>query len=105
MATQTGLEGLSMGSLAKEVKLSKSGLFSHFQSKEQLQLDVLETAVGRFIATVVAPALRERRGEPRVRALFDRWLDWEDASFLPGGCPFVALASELDDRPFGTTDT
>src|SRR5687768_2935104 len=99
MATQTGLEGLTMGSLAKEVKLSKSGLFAHFQSKEQLQLDVLETAVARFIEMVVTPGLRERRGEPRVRALFDRWLEWEDAPFLPGGCPFVALASELDDRP------
>lgn len=99
MATRTGLEGLTMGSLAKEVKLSKSGLFAHFQSKEQLQLDVLDRAVARFIETVMAPALRERRGEPRVRALFDRWLEWEDASFLPGGCPFVAMASELDDRP------
>lgn len=99
MATQTGLEGLTMGSLAKEVKLSKSGLFAHFQSKEQLQLDVLETAVARFIETVMAPALRERRGEPRVRALFDHWLEWEDAPFLPGGCPFVSMATELDDRP------
>lgn len=99
MATQTGLEGLTMGSLAKEVGFSKSGLFAHFQSKEQLQLDVLETAVARFIETVMAPALRERRGEPRVRALFDRWLEWEDAPFLPGGCPFVSFATELDDRP------
>jgi AcrR family transcriptional regulator len=99
MATRTGLEGLTMGTLAKEVKLSKSGLFAHFQSKEQLQLDVLETAVARFIETVLAPALRERRGEPRVRALFERWLQWEDAAFLPGGCPFVAMATELDDRP------
>ncbi len=99
MATRTGLEGLTMGSLAKEVNLSKSGLFAHFQSKEQLQLDVLETAVARFIDMVVTPALREQRGEPRVRAMFDRWLEWEDAPFLPGGCPFVAMASELDDRP------
>lgn len=99
IASQTGLEGLTMGTLAKEVKLSKSGLFAHFQSKEQLQLDVLETAVARFIEKVITPALRERRGEPRVRALFDRWMEWEDASFLPGGCPFVALATELDDKP------
>jgi AcrR family transcriptional regulator len=99
MATQTGLEGLTMGSLAKEVNLSKSGLFAHFQSKEQLQMDVLETAVARFIETVMAPALRERRGEPRVWALFESWLRWEDASFLPGGCPFVAMATELDDKP------
>jgi AcrR family transcriptional regulator len=99
MASATGLDGLTMGSLAKEVRLSKSGLFAHFQSKEQLQLDVLETAVGRFIETVIAPALREARGEPRVRALFERWLQWEKAPFLPGGCPFIALAIELDDKP------
>ena len=99
MASQAGLEGITMGGLAKEVKMSKSGLFAHFQSKEQLQMDVLETAVTRFIETVMAPALRERRGEPRVRALFEHWLEWEDASFLPGGCPFVALATELDDKP------
>ena len=99
MSTRTGLEGLTMGSLAKEVKMSKSGLFAHFQSKEQLQMDVLETAVARFIETVMAPALRERRGEPRVRSLFEHWLRWESASFLPGGCPFVAMATELDDKP------
>lgn len=99
IATQTGLEGLTMGNLAKEVQLSKSGLFAHFQSKEQLQLDVLETAVSRFIEMVIAPALREPRGEPRVRALFERWMEWENAPFLPGGCPFIALANELDDRP------
>jgi AcrR family transcriptional regulator len=99
MATRTGLEGLTMGTLAKEVKLSKSGLFAHFQSKEHLQLDVIETAAARFIETVMAPALRERRGEPRVRALFEHWLAWEDAAFLPGGCPFVSMATELDDRP------
>lgn len=99
IATQTGLEGLTMGNLAKEVQLSKSGLFAHFQSKEQLQLDVLETAVARFIEMVIAPALREPRGEPRVRALFERWMTWENAPFLPGGCPFIALANELDDRP------
>lgn len=99
LATQTGLEGLTMGNLAKEVQLSKSGLFAHFQSKEQLQLDVLETAVSRFLEMVITPALREPRGEPRVRALFERWMTWENASFLPGGCPFIALANELDDRP------
>lgn len=79
--------------------MSKSGLFAHFQSKEQLQLAVLEWAVERFVDTVVAPALTARRGEPRLRALFERWLAWEQASFLPGGCIFVATANELDDRP------
>ena len=99
LASVGGLSGLSIGSLAREVGLSKSGLFAHFGSKEELQIAVLQTAADRFVAEVVVPALREPRGEPRVRALFERWLAWERADFLPGGCPFVAAASELDDRP------
>ena len=79
--------------------MSKSGLFAHFRSKEEMQTQVLQTAVDRFIDTVVAPALRQPRGEPRVRAIFDRWLAWAEASWLPGGCLFIASAIELDDRP------
>ena len=94
-----GLEALSIGSLAQAVGLSKSGLFAHFGSKEELQLAVLRTARDRFVADVVSPALREPRGEPRLRALLERWLVWTQSSFLPGGCPFVAAAAELDDRP------
>jgi AcrR family transcriptional regulator len=104
-ASRLGLEGLSIGSLAEAVGMSKSGLFAHFQSKEQLQLAVLESAVERFVATVVAPALRAPRGEPRLVELFDRWLAWEQAPFLPGGCIFVASANELDDRPGPLRDT
>lgn len=99
LASRLGLEGLSIGRLADEVGMSKSGLYAHFDSKEALQLAVLETAVERFVETVVAPALGEPRGEPRVRALFDHWMEWEQADFLPGGCIFVATAQELDDRP------
>ncbi len=99
MASTEGLEGLTIGELAKAVGMSKSGLFAHFASKEELQVAVLEAAVERFIATVVAPALRQPRGEPRVRALFGNWLAWEAAEFLPGGCPFIAAAQELDDKP------
>jgi AcrR family transcriptional regulator len=99
LASTGGLEGLSIGQLARQVGLSKSGLFAHFGSKEDLQLAVLQTAVDRFIAEVVTPALRQPRGEPRVRAFFERWLDWEQATFLPGGCPFLAVSCELDDRP------
>ena len=99
LASTGGLEGLSIGTLASAVGLSKSGLFAHFGSKEDLQLAVLRTAADRFVAEVITPALREPRGEPRVRALFDRWLGWERASYLPGGCPFLAVSSELDDRP------
>ena len=98
-ASRLGLEGLTIGALAEDVGLSKSGLFAHFRSKEELQLQVLETAVERFVETVVSPALKEPRGEPRVRTLFERWMEWETAKFQPGGCIFIATANELDDRP------
>jgi AcrR family transcriptional regulator len=96
VARRVGLGGLTIGSLAEQAELSKSGLFGHFRSKEALQLQVLEHARSRFEESVARPALRAPRGEPRVRALFDRWLDWDAA---PGGCPFVAAATEFDDRP------
>ena len=79
--------------------MSKSGLFAHFDSKEDLQLHVLETARQRFLDTVVAPALAEPRGEPRVRALFENWLMWEEGRITRGGCPFVTASYEFDDRP------
>lgn len=99
MASALGLEGLSIGGVAKEAGLSKSGLFAHFKSKQDLQLQVLGSAVDRFIETVVAPALGRPRGEPRIRALFENWMGWESSKSMPGGCPFIAAASELDDRP------
>lgn len=99
LASTEGLDGLSIGGLAREVGLSKSGLFAHFNSKENLQLQVLETARARFIDMVVTPALKEPRGEPRVGALFENWLEWTKAPFLPGGCLFLATATELDDQP------
>ena len=99
LATQTGLEGLTIGRLAADLGLSKSGLFAHFRSKEALQIQVLDAAAERFVDEVVRPALRERRGEPRLRAMFDRWLAWTKSNSGPGGCLFVAAAAELDDRP------
>jgi AcrR family transcriptional regulator len=98
LASQVGLGGLTIGSLAARTHLSKSGLFAHFASKEALQAQVLEHASARFVDLVVRPALAAPRGEPRLRALFDRWLAWE-ADAYPGGCPFVAAMAELDDRP------
>ncbi len=98
-ASTYGLEALSIGSLAKQVGMSKSGLFAHFASKEKLQLDVLGAAVRHFIDDVIAPALAEPRGEPRIRAFVDRWIRWSQAPYLPGGCVFLATANELDDRP------
>src|SRR5512141_3116287 len=99
LATQTGLEGLTIGRLATELGLSKSGLFGHFRSKEALQIQVLDAAAERFVEAVVKPAVREPRGEPRIIALFDRWITWTRSNSGPGGCLFVAAAAELDDRP------
>jgi AcrR family transcriptional regulator len=99
IASQVGLEGLSIGRLADDLDLSKSGLFSHFQSKEALQIQVMEFAAMRFVETVVRPALKAPRGEPRIQEAFDRWLSWPKRSALPGGCFFVAAAVELDDQP------
>ena len=104
LASTEGLSGLSIGRLAERNGMSKSGLFAHFGSKEGLQLDVLELATARFGETVVTPALRADRGEPRVRALFTRWLEWVDHQSLPGGCLFTAAAIELDDQPGAARD-
>ncbi len=99
LASQVGLGGLTIGRLAEELELSKSGLFAHFRSKESLQVQILERAAEQFIEVVVKPSLAEPRGEPRVRALFENWLRWPETVPQPGGCIFVAASVELDDRP------
>ncbi len=99
LASEVGLEGVTIGTLAERAGMSKSGLFAHFASKEALQIAVLDEAADRFVAKVVAPALRQKRGEPRLRALLDNWLRWANADFMPGGCVFVASIADLDDRP------
>jgi AcrR family transcriptional regulator len=96
LARTFGLEGVSIGRLAEELEMSKSGLFAHFGSKEALHVAVIEHASAQFVAAVVAPALKAPRGEPRVKALHQKWNEWGAAE---GGCIFVALAAELDDRP------
>ncbi len=98
LASEVGLEGLTIGTLAERAHMSKSGLFAHFESKEALQIAVLDDAVRRFVDAVVAPALRQKRGEPRLRALLEYWLRWANADFMPGGCVFVASIADLDDR-------
>src|SRR5712692_7656788 len=90
LARRVGLEGLSIGRLASDLNLSKSGLFAHFRSKEALQIQVLETTAAQFVESVVKPALAAPRGEPRLRALFQRWLEWARSQKTPGGCLFVA---------------
>jgi AcrR family transcriptional regulator len=99
VASHEGLGGLTIGKLAEELELSKSGLFAHFGSKESLQVAVLENAAARFVEVVVKPALRAPRGEARLRALFAHWSLWPKKSRLPGGCVFIAAAVELDDHP------
>lgn len=96
LARTAGLEGLSIGRLAAELSLSKSGLFAHFGSKEALDVAVVEHAREQFVARVIAPAFKAARGEPRLRALFERWQAW---GAEPGGCIFLQLSAELDDRP------
>jgi len=96
MASELGLEGVTIGILAKATKMSKSGLFAHFQSKENLQVEILKYAGGIFVETVVVPALRKEAGLPRIRALVDNWVNW--ASRHNGGCIFVAASNEFSDR-------
>lgn len=99
LSSRVGLGGLTIGHLAEELALSKSGLFAHFRSKEALQIQVLQYAAEQFVERVVRPALAAPRGEARVRAIFERWAEWGMRTPLPGGCVFVAAASELDDQP------
>jgi AcrR family transcriptional regulator len=100
IVSRSGLEGLTIGDLAKTVGMSKSGLFAHFGGKDQLQLAVLELAVQRFVEIVMLPAFKAERGEPRICAVFDNWLDHlNDGEALPGGSVLIAASTELDDQP------
>lgn len=98
-AVSLGLEGISLGGLAESLKLSKSGLFAHFKSKEALQLAVLDEAVARFTQGVVEPALQAPRGAARLQSLFHRWLDWLGGDSRCPGCVFAVASQEYDDRP------
>jgi len=104
-ASEVGLEGLSIGALAARLSLSKSGLFAHFGSKEELQLATLKAAQQRFVDKVFLPAMDAPRGLARLRTLFRNWFDWLDASGQPGGCVILAAAAEFDDRPGLVHDT
>lgn len=101
LATVVGVSGLTIGRLAEQTGLSKSGLFAHFGSKEALEVAVVEEASRQFVQEVMVPALGQPRGEPRVRALFDRWVAWGKR---PGGCFFVGASAELDNRPGAPRD-
>lgn len=98
IARCTGLEGLSIGPLAQAVGMSKSGVFAHFGSREDLQLAVLEEAARRFGESVLVPALSQPRGLPRLRAVMRHWFEWVRGNST-GGCVLLASVAEYDDRP------
>ncbi len=98
LATQIGLEGLSIGALAEVTHMSKSGVFAHFGSREELQISVIREYHARFLDEVFSPALAQARGVPRVRALFANWMK-RVAVELQSGCIFISGAVEFDDRP------
>jgi AcrR family transcriptional regulator len=105
IVSKAGLEGLSIGTLAEATGMSKSGLFAHFGSREELLIAVLERGQQEFVEVVVNPALAKPRGLPRLKALFVNWLDWTEMANLPGGCPMIGGATEFDDKPGPVRET
>ena len=99
IASAEGLEGLTIGGLAKETGMSKSGLFGHFGSKNDLQLAVVDTARDIFVTRIVEPARDTERGIRRLRKLLDGWLSYVEGPVFRGGCFFSAAAAEFDGRP------
>lgn len=99
IASLEGLEGLTIGRLARETGMSKSGLFAHFGSKEELQLATLERAREVFLREVVEPSHESPEGLPRLYAMFMNWLGYVERSVFRGGCFFSAASAEFDGRP------
>ena len=98
LATQIGLEGLSIGALAEVMGMSKSGVFAHFGSREELQISVVREYHDRFEREVFYPALQQARGLPRLQTLFANWMHRTSAE-IDSGCLYISGAVEFDDRP------
>ncbi|WP_086819987.1 TetR/AcrR family transcriptional regulator [Allokutzneria sp. NRRL B-24872] len=98
VASVEGLEGLTIGRLATDLGMSKSGLLGHFGSKEVLQLAVVDTAAGVFVHEVSDRATGVEPGLPRLRALCEAWISYLERGVFPGGCFFTAAVAEFDDR-------
>ena len=98
LATQIGLEGLSIGALAEVMRMSKSGVFAHFGSREELQISVIREYYTRFEEEVFYPALARPKGMPRLKALFKNWMNRTSVE-IDSGCLFISGAVEFDDRP------
>ena len=101
LATVEGIDGITIGRLAAELGMSKSGLFAHFGSKEELQLATIDTAREIFVETIIAPAREAERGLPRLEALMENWLIYMRREVFRGGCFFDAVRSEYNSRPPG----
>lgn len=99
LASVEGLEGLTIGRLAAELGMSKSGLFAHFGSKQELQLAAVEAAARRFRGAVIDPAAEAPEGAPRLRAMAESYLGYLDSGPYSGGCFWAATSAEYDDRP------
>lgn len=99
LASRQGLESISIGELAKELGMSKSGLFAHFGSKEELQIAIIEAAERVFNASIVRPAKSASPGLCRLQTLLESYVDYLGNRVFPGGCFFSAVAAEYDDRP------
>jgi AcrR family transcriptional regulator len=104
LSSQVGLEGISIGAVAEATGRSKSGVFAHFGSREELQISVVREYFRQFEQEVFYPAMREARGIPRLAALFDRWMNVV-ANEIQFGCIFISGAVEFDDRPGPVRDT
>ena len=98
LASHMGLEGLSIGALAEVTQMSKSGVFAHFGSREELQISVIREYHAKFEEEVFYPAMREARGLPRLRSLFERWVKRVSVE-IDSGCIYISGAVEFDDRP------
>ena len=101
LATVEGIDGITIGRLASELGMSKSGLFAHFGSKEELQLATIDTAREIFVETIITPARQAERGLPRLDALMDNWLEYMRREVFKGGCFFDAVRGEYNSRPPG----
>ncbi len=100
IASVHGIEGITIGELAKKVGMSKSGLFAHFENKDNLQLEILKMATDHFVEVVLKPSFKEPQGLARIEAIVDNWIKFlNDTATLPGGSIFISASFELDDRP------
>ena len=99
LASVRGLAGVSLNDVAEAVGLSKSAVFKHFDSKDDLHRQLVDMLLAQFVEVVWTPAQPLPRGRARLETILDRWFDWVDGDYWRGGCPIMAMSIELDDQP------